>query len=429
MASGWDESGSYVIGNSSPGGGAEGDGSLLETLQGSAPGSLQNDGLLGDASGHNSDAEHGFSRPEMFSKPLVGSVQLYDRHVFLCYKNPESWPPQVEAAEFDRLPRLLAAALKARKNEIPRKTRLTICEGRDGTETSNGDVLIFPDMIRYKGLTHFDVDTFVEEVLVKDTEWLSGNPEILTGSHIFVCAHASRDRRCGVCGPALIRRFKEEIESRGLRSQVSVSPCSHIGGHKYAGNIIIYGPNADAKITGHWYGYVTPDDVPILLDQHIGKGEIVDRLWRGQMGLTGDEQEKAQQERLTPNGESFLERGDNEVGLENGEKVTGLSSEIIDPMSGIQNEVAGCCQGGSANCCQSFTPEENVQSDELDTKPSRASTEDSKERRHGSFACKGWGGVSKWFDTWEREDTYAALAVIGAVASVAVAYNFYRRSG
>ncbi|KAG2557573.1 hypothetical protein PVAP13_8NG239504 [Panicum virgatum] len=29
-------------------------------------------------------------------------------------------------------------------------TKLTICEGEDGTESSNGDVLIFPDMIRYK---------------------------------------------------------------------------------------------------------------------------------------------------------------------------------------------------------------------------------------------------------------------------------------
>lgn len=30
------------------------------------------------------------------------------------------------------------------------KTRLTICEGHDGTDTSNGDVLIFPDMVRYR---------------------------------------------------------------------------------------------------------------------------------------------------------------------------------------------------------------------------------------------------------------------------------------
>lgn len=28
------------------------------------------------------------------------------------------------------------------------------------------------------------------------------------------------------------------------------------------------------------YGYVTPDDVPAILDQHIAKGEIIERLWR-----------------------------------------------------------------------------------------------------------------------------------------------------
>ncbi|KAK8914130.1 hypothetical protein KSP39_PZI023968 [Platanthera zijinensis] len=28
------------------------------------------------------------------------------------------------------------------------------------------------------------------------------------------------------------------------------------------------------------YGYVGPDDVPALLEQHIGKGEIIDHLWR-----------------------------------------------------------------------------------------------------------------------------------------------------
>ncbi|KAJ0500744.1 putative thioredoxin-like ferredoxin, Thioredoxin-like superfamily [Helianthus annuus] len=33
------------------------------------------------------------------------------------------------------------------------------------------------------------------------------------------------------------------------------------------------------------YGYVTPSDVPELLDNHIVKGEIIDRIWRGRMGV------------------------------------------------------------------------------------------------------------------------------------------------
>lgn len=105
---------------------------------------------------------------------------------------------------------------------------------------------------QYRRLTHFDVDTFVEEVLVKDGEWLPGTPEALRGSYIFVCAHGTRDRRCGVCGPAVITRFKEEIESHGLQGNVSVRPCSHIGGHKYAGNVIIFGSTINGEVTGHW---------------------------------------------------------------------------------------------------------------------------------------------------------------------------------
>lgn len=107
-------------------------------------------------------------------------------------------------------------------------------------------------LAKSRRLTHFDIDTFVEEVLVKDGEWLPGNPEPLTGSFVFVCAHGARDRRCGVCGPAVIARFKEEIELCGHQSRVSVRPCSHIGGHKYAGNVIIFGSNNHGKVTGNW---------------------------------------------------------------------------------------------------------------------------------------------------------------------------------
>lgn len=41
--------------------------------------------------------------------------------MFLCYKNPQVWPPRIEAAEFDRLPRLLAAALVAKKPDMKRE--------------------------------------------------------------------------------------------------------------------------------------------------------------------------------------------------------------------------------------------------------------------------------------------------------------------
>ncbi|KAM7278000.1 hypothetical protein ACFE04_005134 [Oxalis oulophora] len=100
-------------------------------------------------------------------------------------------------------------------------------------------------------LKESNVDGFVQDMLADGKPWSSGELSNIGGSFVFVFAHVSCDKRCGVymCGPELIKRLQEEIDLRGLGSEVFVSPCSHVGGHKY--------------------GYVTPDDVPELLDNHI----------------------------------------------------------------------------------------------------------------------------------------------------------------
>jgi len=98
--------------------------------------------------------------------------------------------------------------------------------------------------------------------------------DVIAGSCIYVCADGSRDVSYDVCGYVLIEKFNEEIQLRGLKDQISVLACSHIGGHNYAGNLITFSPGPNGKIIGHWYDNVTPNDVLALLDQHIAKGRI-----------------------------------------------------------------------------------------------------------------------------------------------------------
>ncbi|CAI0378747.1 unnamed protein product [Linum tenue] len=282
-------------------------------------------------------------------------------------------------------------------------------------------------MVRYRRLTHFDVDTFVEEVLVKDGEWMPGTPEKLHGCYVFVCSHASRDRRCGVCGPAIIGRFKEEIEVRGLQARVSVSACSHIGGHKYAGNIIIFGSSVSGGITGHWYGYVTPDDVPIFLEQHIGRGEIVDWLWRGQMGLPVEDQIKWQEQRLQLNGNNLVDS--NEVTL----RKTDVEASVAAGTVSGPDATGGRCQenGNSASCSQKPVSTENNKPKEgklslLEEKKSNKKLISRRNSGKKSLVHRVCGKPT-WLESWELEDTYAAAAVVCAVASVAVAYKCYKQ--
>ena len=51
---------------------------------------------------------------------------------------------------------------------------------------------------------------------------------------------------------------------------------SHVGGHKYAGNVIVY-PE------GVWYGYVRPDDAGRIVREHLARGRFVTDLLRGRM--------------------------------------------------------------------------------------------------------------------------------------------------
>ncbi|KAI3452480.1 hypothetical protein Pfo_009144 [Paulownia fortunei] len=339
-----------------------------------------------DASEEN--AKYGFERGEMYQSNLAGTVDPYDRHVFLCYKSHEAWPSRVEDSDSDPLPKLLASAIKARKNNISVKTRLTICEGGDDVKLSDGDVMIFPEMIIYRGLKDSDVDSFVEDVLVNGKPWVSGVQEELTGSYVFVCAHNNRDRRCGVCGPVLIEKFKEVIESKDLKNKVFLTACSHVGGHKYAGNVIIFSADPEGKIAGNWYGYVTPNDFFELLDKQIGKGEITDRIWRGQMGTYGQGAEKVDELKLA-----------NGTNVNNNEKQPQVSAteENVD-------RVSSCCQGAIGfSCCR----DENVEQ-----KPVK----------------KGLGGFSCWIGKWEQRHVLTTVAVVGAVATVVVAYGFCRRA-
>ncbi|KAL3636643.1 hypothetical protein CASFOL_018942 [Castilleja foliolosa] len=331
------------------------------------------------------NTKYGFERAEMFQSSLAGTVDPYDRHVFLCYKTHESWPSRVEDSDSDPLPKLLASALKARKNDIRVKTRLTICEGGDDVNLSDGDVLIFPEMTIYRGLKESDVDSFVEDVLVNGKPWESRVQEELTGSYVFVCAHNNRDRRCGVCGPILIEKFKELIGSKDLQNQILVAACSHIGGHKYAGNVIIFSANPDGKVAGNWYGYVTPSDVLELLEKQIGKGEVIDRIWRGQMGALVKEAEQVEEPKPADViiNEKQPEETINEENMEN---------------------VQSCCQGVKGfSCCRAETVKKKPVNCEL-------------------------RGLSSWMEKFEQRQVLTTVAVVGALATVAVAYGFYRRA-
>eukprot|EP00250_Pteridium_aquilinum_P017400 c23613_g2_i1 orf=662-1906(+) len=323
--------------------------------------------------------------------PLFCCSQLSERHVFLCFKEPQSWPSVVEGADSDRLPRFLSNAIKLRRMEMMKKTRLIMCEGRDGTDSSNGDVMIFPDMVRYRGLTHFDVDAFVDEVLVRNRDWLPGRPEKLQGTHVFVCAHGGHEVKFGVLGPAIIEKFREQIALRGLGATLFVKPCSYIGGKKFARNLIVYNSMSMGEVSGHCYGSVTPDNVSSVLDDFCSKGYLAgvhDRL----MDLGND--------LAVPNSSQ-----DRSVDLCPARKRNQHNHEL-----NINGDINVSIDGPSR----------------LHVQKALMKGEGNSQQKRRAYSSSTWWQASWWFSFWEKEDTMATLAVVGATASVCLAYHLYK---
>ena len=75
----------------------------------------------------------------------------------------------------------------------------------------------------------------------------------------------------------------------GLKADVAL--ISHIGGHKYAGNVILYLPTSLAGNSlggsGIWYGRVDPSKVEGIVQETVLNGRIIADLFRGGIGADG----------------------------------------------------------------------------------------------------------------------------------------------
>ena len=209
---------------------------------------------------------------------LPGTVKLYERHL-LVYTGRSDWPARIEQDGdfFQALTRIIARY----ERRLPRKVKVTAV---DAPAAGPGyDILVFPDQIKYLGLTSDHIPALVQDHLLGDTPSTRLPWEPTTGRYIFVCSHGERDIRCGECAPALRVALAAALQRHGDVMPVLVHGTSHIGGHAYAGNLIVY-PEGD------WYGYVTPADVPALVQTVIGDGAIAQAHWRGRLGMNPRDQ-------------------------------------------------------------------------------------------------------------------------------------------
>ncbi|KAE8396448.1 Sucrase/ferredoxin-like-domain-containing protein [Aspergillus alliaceus] len=116
---------------------------------------------------------------------------------------------------------------------------------------------------------------------------------------ILLCSQRTRDARCGQSAPLLRKEFERHLRPLGLYRDldderpggVGVYFISHVGGHKYSANVIVYrrrdfewhrGDKQEASAKGEegaaqgiWLARVRPEDCENIVRYTVLKGKVV----------------------------------------------------------------------------------------------------------------------------------------------------------
>ncbi|KAG0199565.1 hypothetical protein BGX28_007218 [Mortierella sp. GBA30] len=266
-------------------------------------------------------------------EPIQGTTPAYARHLLICSGTPaKEWAKKPELS--DPYHNLLMSEVRGQEVKVNWVEDPSLeTQTEQETLPSKGprhDLILFPDNIKFLGiryeafrdlaryLAQHPVGTLrstIEKMIADKsscssnsikTELVPGSGEPITielvrePSAVLVCVHGSRDCRCGDQGGDLYKILNDMVQATGLTNSVKIYGVSHIGGHKFAPNTIMY-PSGD------WHGRISvldsTDAQKMLFDALANGGvaggvreETADPVmldnWRGRIGMNKEEQLK-----------------------------------------------------------------------------------------------------------------------------------------
>ncbi|KAI5820106.1 Sucrase/ferredoxin-like-domain-containing protein [Pyronema omphalodes] len=200
--------------------------------------------------------------------PLMGTMPRYGKHIVVATGQTD-WPSKIEMDPKNELAGKIKAVMKKRGDPF-NPTLVT------NSSFPGGGIYEFPS-------GRFYPSDQLSSLL--STGELSPDAHTLKHPTVLICSHNTRDTRCGSYYPVLKREFETVLKREGLED-VRVEGTSHLSGHKFAGNVVVYLPQG----WGVWYGRVGTEQVEGIVRETIMKGRVLKELTRGVVGRELDEE-------------------------------------------------------------------------------------------------------------------------------------------
>ncbi|CAB4482462.1 unnamed protein product [Rhizophagus irregularis] len=229
---------------------------------------------------------------------LGGTVQPHARHIIIS-TGKSDWNKVIEL-DSGNLSAVLYEYLQKKRDNKDTKILITNSNRQNSTlpfltffSFFGNDILIYPDNLIVRNVSTGKVEEFYDQFLsneinkkeiVKNEGYNFSTERIPYKAVILICGHKRRDMRCGVAGPILKNEFEKVLKEKRMdlnsmgNQGVPVYLTSHVGGHQFAGNVIVY-----RNGQGIWYGRVTPCHIQMIINKTVIEGKIIKELHRGSM--------------------------------------------------------------------------------------------------------------------------------------------------
>ncbi len=258
---------------------------------------------------------------------LYGSASAHAWHILLCSGvSNNKWANALEEVE-DSYTQRMHKILKSNTANIVGGSRLSTITraSENGVDPEfECDVIIFPVSVKFLAVKRSQIESLIQHVICgvdpktidtanssqfakswnekyhtkaqpssgdqhqQATSGESGAAEAKAhplaksldhATWILICGHKLRDKRCGLIAPVLQTQFISELTARNLSDKVDIDIVSHVGGHKFAGNVIIQ--TGVQRLGSVWYGRVFPEHVAAIVEHTIVNHKLLKPLYRG----------------------------------------------------------------------------------------------------------------------------------------------------
>ncbi|EEH50428.2 uncharacterized protein PADG_06507 [Paracoccidioides brasiliensis Pb18] len=221
-------------------------------------------------------------------RELYGSIKPFVKHVLVATGKAD-WAEKVENEQGSRM-------MVSASNMSIDPERKDVAGQENATTVLVLPLFTFVDSVTVSKIPEF-MDRFIDSpaaevqyLPMNDAETNGQTPHphqqqlttrpCLRDHIILLCSHNRRDARCGISAP-LIRRelerhlwqlclYRDEDDTRP--DGVSIIFVSHVGGHKFAANVLVYRRKEEQMI---WLARVTPKDCEGIVKYTVLQGKLV----------------------------------------------------------------------------------------------------------------------------------------------------------